>query len=117
MDPHIRVLSTANVPPQRRDWWAEELRGTVPQLAALPAELFTQIINQVDDPWGMERAEQIREELMSTRGGINDQINQDMDEVRALAGVLSPLFLSSPALTHDSGMVYTSIFLFFPFEN
>ncbi|KAK7752891.1 hypothetical protein SLS62_005234 [Diatrype stigma] len=80
VDPHIRVLSTANVPPQRRDWWAEELRGTVPRLAALPAELFAQIISHVDDPWDMERAEQIREELMSTRGGINDQINEDMDE-------------------------------------
>ncbi|RYP52187.1 hypothetical protein DL768_002629 [Monosporascus sp. mg162] len=36
VDPHVRVTSTANVPPQRRDWWAEELRRSVPRLAALP---------------------------------------------------------------------------------
>lgn len=53
----------------------------MPQLAALPAELFTQIIEEVDEPWSKEKAEQIREDLMDTRGTLNDGINQDMEDV------------------------------------
>jgi hypothetical protein len=25
VDPNLRIISTANVPPQRKDWWADEL--------------------------------------------------------------------------------------------
>lgn len=96
MDPHIRVLSTANVPPQRRDWWAEEVRRSVPQLAALPAELFTQIIEEVEEPWGMDKAEKIREKLMNTRGNINEEINDDMEEVRINVAVVVSLYILIP---------------------
>src|SRR5262249_44862277 len=29
VDPHVTVLSSANVPPQQRHWWAEEVRTRV----------------------------------------------------------------------------------------
>lgn len=29
IDPHRRIISTANVPPQQRDWWPED-RGQAP---------------------------------------------------------------------------------------
>lgn len=38
VDPHLRVVSTANVPPQQRDWWAREVRK-VDLFAQLPEEL------------------------------------------------------------------------------
>ncbi|KAI1749122.1 hypothetical protein F4782DRAFT_514666 [Xylaria castorea] len=44
VDPHLRIISTANVPPQQQDWWVESVfgRSTESQQAALanlPAEL------------------------------------------------------------------------------
>ncbi|KAL1965794.1 hypothetical protein VTN77DRAFT_5115 [Rasamsonia byssochlamydoides] len=47
VDPYVRVLSTANVPPQRRDWWAVEVRK-IPPFDTLPKELFDMIIGFVD---------------------------------------------------------------------
>lgn len=66
VDPHQRIISTANVPPQRNDWWAEEIaKGRVGEL---PAELTEMITMNVDDwPMGMEEAKDLREELMSER--------------------------------------------------
>ncbi|RYP40265.1 hypothetical protein DL767_001808 [Monosporascus sp. MG133] len=80
VDPHVRVISTANVPPQRRDWWAEELRRSVPRLAALPSEIFYKIISEVEEPWGLEEARRIRQDLMDRRGAMNDEINDNMME-------------------------------------
>lgn len=28
VDPHTRIISTANVPPQQQDWWVESVFGT-----------------------------------------------------------------------------------------
>ncbi|KAI0453530.1 hypothetical protein F5B21DRAFT_479023 [Xylaria acuta] len=44
VDPHIRIISTANVPPQQQDWWVESVFGQSTEsqqasLAKLPAEL------------------------------------------------------------------------------
>ncbi|KAI1366480.1 hypothetical protein F5Y08DRAFT_133372 [Xylaria arbuscula] len=44
VDPHIRIISTANVPPQQQDWWIESIFGRTPEsqqaaLARLPAEI------------------------------------------------------------------------------
>ncbi|KAB8233948.1 uncharacterized protein BDW43DRAFT_310624 [Aspergillus alliaceus] len=45
-DPHIPILSTANVPPQRKDWWADEVRR-VPPFQGLPLEIFEMIMQHV----------------------------------------------------------------------
>ncbi|KAF7952592.1 uncharacterized protein EAE97_002089 [Botrytis byssoidea] len=44
VDPTLRVISTANVPPQRLDWWVDSVSGTTPAarkatMSKLPAEL------------------------------------------------------------------------------
>jgi hypothetical protein len=44
VDPNIRIINTANVPPQQMSWYAEELLGTTTEsrkeaLEKLPAEL------------------------------------------------------------------------------
>lgn len=44
IDPRRPIISTAMVPCQRRDWWAEELRRTVGVLSRLPQEIFDRII-------------------------------------------------------------------------
>ena len=31
VDPNLRIISTANVPPQRQDWWLDSVLGTSPE--------------------------------------------------------------------------------------
>ena len=81
IDPHVKILSTANVPPQRRDWWAEEVRKIKP-LANLPVELFDRIIEDVEDfPISWEEACAMREELMAERGRFRDAFDEIQEEV------------------------------------
>ncbi|KAK0716044.1 hypothetical protein B0H67DRAFT_554442 [Lasiosphaeris hirsuta] len=75
VNPHRPILSSAHVPPQRRDWWAEEVRKDG-GLAVLPAEIFNLTVGMVDDfPISWEQALEIRERLMEERGGFNQQLS------------------------------------------
>ncbi len=67
VDPNIQIISTANVPPQQRDWWSAELKssGCFKQLAT---ELQEKVFEGVDDfPVGMDEAKEIRLKLMDER--------------------------------------------------
>ena len=74
VDPGIRIISTANVPPQQRDWWAEvvqqDLDGqdrTKP-FGKLSQEICDNVFKNVDDfPIGMDEAKEIRLRLMEER--------------------------------------------------
>lgn len=83
IDPARRVLSTSNVPPQRRDWWAEELRAKN-LLAQLPAELREYAIGMVDFPVSWEKALEIREQLMDERSYGNEKVTEELMEVSTL---------------------------------
>lgn len=47
VDPHIPILSTSKVPPQRVDWWSPEIRKA-DWLEALPAEVFNNVVDGVN---------------------------------------------------------------------
>jgi hypothetical protein len=67
VDPHIRIISSANVPCQQRDWWAQSFMGHG-QFRRLPAEMQAEIMSHVDDfPIGIEEAKELRLELMEER--------------------------------------------------
>ncbi|KAF8885778.1 hypothetical protein BD779DRAFT_1646453 [Infundibulicybe gibba] len=74
VDPHIRIISTANVPCQRRDWWREKvIRGGPRRLVNLPLELQDLIFEQIDDfPISMEKAKKLRLELMEDHHAYAD---------------------------------------------
>lgn len=72
VDPGIRIISTANVPPQQRDWWSEEVdRQTAcsgKALGKLSTEMKDKIFQSVDDfPISMEKAKEMRLKLMEER--------------------------------------------------
>ncbi|KAJ3545198.1 hypothetical protein NMY22_g2531 [Coprinellus aureogranulatus] len=74
VDPSISIISTADVPPQRRDWWAEEVvsacgkDGSANWFNRLPTELKNQVFEAVDFfPISRRSAEQYRMILMSER--------------------------------------------------
>lgn len=84
VDPHIRVLSTSVVPPQRKDWWAREVRKVGP-LATLPMEIFDLIIESVDGfPMTWEDALATRETLMRERSWAKEAFDKTMEEVSLL---------------------------------
>lgn len=81
ISPQRPLLSSAHVPPQRRDWWAEELHkdGAIPKL---PGELFNLTMGMVDDfPISWEKAVEIREKLMEERRAYNDNLDNFYNEV------------------------------------
>lgn len=81
VDPDIQVLSTSVVPPQRRDWWADEVRK-VPPFSQLPAEVFDMHIEQVDEfPVKWKDALKIREELIEEQSAVVDQTNAHWEQV------------------------------------
>lgn len=78
VDPHVRILSTSKVPPQRKDWWQSELhkqREYIDKLKTLPNELMEQVFEDVIDfPISMDEAKDIREALMEERGPIAEDM-------------------------------------------
>ena len=82
VDPFQRVISTANVPPQQRDWWLEAMHDVAEEgrLANLPAELKQQVLDGVKDfPISLEEAKVLREQLMAERRLYVNDVN-DMYE-------------------------------------
>jgi len=83
VDPHVSVLSTANVPPQRKDWWAEEVRKIEP-FRRLSMEIFDMIIDAVEGfPFSWEDALEARILLMGERGRVEGDVNEAFEEVGA----------------------------------
>ena len=81
VDPHVRIISTTNVPPQQREWWAKEVFKIRP-FTELPVEVFDRIVEYVDDfPIGVEEACETRERLMAERGRIQEKYDEVLHEV------------------------------------
>ncbi|TGO51359.1 hypothetical protein BOTNAR_0359g00090 [Botryotinia narcissicola] len=65
VDPHYRICSTRNVPPQSHDWWANEVFGEENLGRKLPAELLKMIDKAVDGwPIGRDEAKEERDNLL-----------------------------------------------------
>ncbi|KAF5362188.1 hypothetical protein D9756_002171 [Leucocoprinus leucothites] len=84
VDPHTKIISTANIPCQQRDWWGKSIISTNNHgLGMLPVELQAKVVQDVDDfPISLEKAKQLREELMEERKhymiGYHDSIFREV---------------------------------------
>ncbi|RDB28808.1 hypothetical protein Hypma_014802 [Hypsizygus marmoreus] len=68
VDPGIRIISTANVPCQQREWWTEVIQHEHSSISALPVELQDHIFEDIEDfPINLEEAKKLREKLMEER--------------------------------------------------
>lgn len=81
IDPSRRIISTANVPPQREDWcneWADAMQKSLGQ--RLPGELQNMIMKDVDfAPMTMDEAKEYRLELMEERGAKAADASRDFE--------------------------------------
>jgi hypothetical protein len=66
VDPSIRILSTANVPPQQSHWFINLLRSMSP-FNQLPVVVVDKIMNYIDFPMSINQAKEHREKLMNER--------------------------------------------------
>src|SRR5205823_2246930 len=79
VDPNIRIISTANIPPQRRDWWGREIRDTN-TLPMIPGEIQDMVVEHVDGfPISLREAKELREELMEERRIFVSEANQALE--------------------------------------
>ncbi|KAJ5160954.1 uncharacterized protein N7482_007958 [Penicillium canariense] len=64
VDPHYRICSTRNVPPQQHDWWATSAQQAAHLDRRLPAELVQLVMNQTEQwPVSRAKAERLCQEL------------------------------------------------------
>ena len=74
VDPSIKIPSTANIPPQQRNWWAKQIDEDG-ILSKLPPEISEHVYDEVEDfPLSIERAKEVRAELMAERGAHHDKM-------------------------------------------
>ena len=76
VDPNITIPSTANIPPQQLDWWAQHI-DQIGALKQLPQELRDRVYSEVHSfPLTTERAKAVREELMEERRAQLEDMEQ-----------------------------------------
>ena len=81
IDPNRRMMSTAMVPCQRKDWWADEIRRQNASIYRLPAEVWKNIVDMVEGyPIGMDEAESISREFKKERAEFQKKHTKAMEE-------------------------------------
>lgn len=69
VDPHIKIISTENIPPQQLAWWKETVeRAGIHQ--KLPPELADMVLHGTEFPVSLKKAGEQRLELMEERKGF-----------------------------------------------
>ena len=82
VDPHLQIISTKDIPPQRKDWWAEELfkmKG-IRFMERLPLEIVNHIFSFIDYPMSLETAKEKRLELIAERRRYVHEQNAHFNE-------------------------------------
>ncbi|KAJ5394355.1 uncharacterized protein N7487_011996 [Penicillium crustosum] len=79
VDPHRRIISSANVPPQQEDWGHERQNAVNQALACLPVELQNIVQNDLEPMMTMEKAKEYRLELMKERGYRSGKYNENFE--------------------------------------
>lgn len=79
VDPHRRVISSANVPPQREDWGIERKVLVDKALSRLPVELKDMVEEDLDPLMTMEEAKELRLKLMKERGLRSEAFNDTFE--------------------------------------
>lgn len=81
VDPNIHIISSANVPCQRRDWWAEQVPWAN-VTGRLPPELSDEVVSNLNGfPISMEDAKKLRLELMEERKEVVMMQNSAMEAI------------------------------------
>ncbi|KAJ1878948.1 hypothetical protein H4R99_000316 [Coemansia sp. RSA 1722] len=72
VDPSVRIVSTAIVPPQQKDWWVKTVSSVPSRASKLPLEVQDMIFNHVDIPMSFEEACEVSEKTKRAKFLKND---------------------------------------------
>ncbi|KAJ2234167.1 hypothetical protein IWW45_003620 [Coemansia sp. RSA 485] len=56
VDPSVRIVSTAIVSPQQKDWWTKTVSSVPSRVSMLPSEVQEMVFKHVDSPMSFEKA-------------------------------------------------------------
>ncbi|BDD56300.1 hypothetical protein MPDQ_002040 [Monascus purpureus] len=102
VDPHYRICSTRNVPPQQHDWWAEVARSAADLDIRLPPELVSLVMEQTDcSPVSTTEALRLREEFCREQEHVR-QVCEDAVGHHQLMIPYSPTVVSEYARVYES---------------
>ncbi|KAL0477443.1 DUF4246 domain-containing protein [Acrasis kona] len=74
IDPGTRILSTADIPPQQKEWLVQELALHLKE--KLPIEIISYIVQFMPSMMNLEQAKQHRDKLMQERGMLVRERNE-----------------------------------------
>lgn len=81
VDPHYRIVSTGNVPPQQHHWWEPHALRQVLNRSGLPTELQDMVRDEIAEwPLGMKEAKELRLKLMAERTKLMPSIEGNFEE-------------------------------------
>lgn len=79
VDPHFRICSTRNVPPQQHGWWAEEALKAI-DFRPLPQEVVDMVKGEIGEwPMGLDEAKALRLELMAERTRATESVESPFE--------------------------------------
>lgn len=83
VDPHYRICSTRNVPPQQHDWWAEPaLRSMGLKAKGIPQEVVDLIDKETRGwPISMDEAQRLREDMLAEKTTIDEAVELGMGNI------------------------------------
>jgi hypothetical protein len=80
VDPFLRIPSTANVPPQQKEWWAEHVHAASLE-AGLPLEVVDHILDEVNDfPIRLDEAKRLHLALMEERSVTQAVVEEKLSD-------------------------------------
>ncbi|PKX93839.1 DUF4246 domain-containing protein [Aspergillus novofumigatus IBT 16806] len=84
VDPYVRIVSTANAPPQQADWWdGFNIRRDVLAQKGLPVELQDMVLDYLEPyPLTIEEARELRLNLMRERDRIRREQTEKLETWR-----------------------------------
>ncbi|KAK4224486.1 hypothetical protein QBC38DRAFT_511743 [Podospora fimiseda] len=104
VDPHQRIISTANVPPQRLDWWTESaFGGTGSKMSRghMPSEIFQVLLEQSKDLANYLKPPQ---KLLD---GLQNRLPRElMDMVREYSVIPDGIMTSEIAKVHRLSLMF-----------
>ncbi|PVU89451.1 hypothetical protein BB561_005345 [Smittium simulii] len=80
VNPNNRIYSTANIPPQQKYWFKQEILGFQSKLSLIPEPVFNEIFEFLRWPIDLNSAKKYREKLMDERKYYLDSVNKDIFE-------------------------------------
>jgi hypothetical protein len=79
VDPEESIISTANVPPQRQDWWTGRYKPEEGKMLRLPPEVREMVMDKVEWPMSLKEAKEVRLELMDERSVMDSKADSIME--------------------------------------